>query len=64
MSKTITYGSGIQTAFEHVLENYDDSFIIGQGLWSPWYVGNTMVDLDKKFGLNGNPCLVGELRFH
>jgi acetoin:2,6-dichlorophenolindophenol oxidoreductase subunit beta len=50
MSKTITYGSGIQTAFEHVLENYDDSFIIGQGLWSPWYVGNTMVDLDKKFG--------------
>lgn len=50
MSKTITYGLGIQTAFEHVLENYDDSFIIGQGLWSPWYVGNTMVDLDKKFG--------------
>lgn len=50
MSKKITYGSGIQTAFEHVLENYDDSFIIGQGLWSPWYVGNTMVDLDKKFG--------------
>ena len=25
MSKTITYGLGIQTAFEHVLENYDDS---------------------------------------
>ena len=50
MSTKITYGSGIQTAFEHVLENYDDSFIIGQGLWSPWYVGNTMVDLDKKFG--------------
>ena len=50
MSKKITYGSGIQIAFEHVLENYDDSFIIGQGLWSPWYVGNTMVDLDKKFG--------------
>lgn len=50
MNKKITYGSGIQTAFEHVLENYDESFIIGQGLWSPWYVGNTMVDLDKKFG--------------
>tara|TARA_B100001250_G_scaffold360657_1_gene338278 strand:+ start:22998 stop:23969 length:972 start_codon:yes stop_codon:yes gene_type:complete len=50
MSKTITYGAGIQAGFEHVLENYDDSFIIGQGLWSPWYVGNTMVDLDKKFG--------------
>jgi len=50
MSKKITYGSGIQTAFEYILENYDNSFIIGQGLWSPWYVGNTMVDLDKKFG--------------
>jgi pyruvate dehydrogenase E1 component beta subunit len=50
MSKKITYGSGIQTAFEYILENYDDAFIIGQGLWSPWYVGNTMVDLDKKFG--------------
>ena len=21
------------------------------GLWSPWYVGNTMTDLDKKFGV-------------
>lgn len=50
MSKIITYGSGIQSAFEYVLENYEESFIIGQGLWSPWYVGNTMVDLDKKFG--------------
>ena len=50
MTKNITYGSAIQTAFEYILENYDNSFIIGQGLWSPWYVGNTMVDLDKKFG--------------
>lgn len=50
MSKMITYGTAIQNAFEYVLENYEESFIIGQGLWSPWYVGNTMVDLDKKFG--------------
>lgn len=46
----MTYASGIQNAFEYILENYKESFIIGQGLWSPWYVGNTMVDLDKKFG--------------
>ena len=26
-------------------------FVIGQGLWSPWYVGNTMTGLDKKFGV-------------
>ncbi len=24
--------------------------MIGQGLWSPWYVGNSMTDLDKKYG--------------
>ncbi len=23
---------------------------MGQGLWSPWYVGSTMKDLDKRFG--------------
>ena len=23
---------------------------MGQGLWSPWYVGNSMTDLDKQFG--------------
>jgi len=50
MKKMISYGTAIQDAFEYILSNYDDSFIIGQGLWSPWYVGNTMVDLDKKFG--------------
>ena len=25
-------------------------FAIGQGLWSPWYVGNSMTDLDIQFG--------------
>src|SRR5690348_734894 len=25
-------------------------FVIGQGVWSPWYVGATMQDLDKRFG--------------
>ncbi len=29
---------------------YPNVFAIGQGLWSPWYVGNSMTDLDKKFG--------------
>ncbi len=44
------YGTAILSAFEYLLENYKDTFIIGQGLWSPWYVGNSMTDLDKKFG--------------
>ena len=24
---------------------------MGQGVWSPWYVGNSMKNLEKKFGL-------------
>ena len=45
------YGTAILAAFEYLLENYPEVFVIGQGLWSPWYVGNSMTDLDKKFGI-------------
>lgn len=45
-----TYGTAIRAAFEYLLERYPEVFVIGQGLWSPWYVGNSMTDLDKKFG--------------
>ena len=48
--KKINYGNAIRLGFEHLLEKYPEVFIIGQGLWSPWYVGNSMTDLDKKFG--------------
>ena len=49
-NKKYNYGTAILAAFEYLLENYEETFVIGQGLWSPWYVGNTMTDLDKKFG--------------
>ena len=49
-SKKYNYGNAIFSAFEYLLENYEEAFVIGQGLWSPWYVGNSMTDLDKKFG--------------
>jgi acetoin:2,6-dichlorophenolindophenol oxidoreductase subunit beta len=45
-----SYGTAMRAAFEYLLENYPEVFIIGQGLWSPWYVGNTMTELEKKFG--------------
>ena len=45
------YGTAILSAFEYLLENYPEVFVIGQGLWSPWYVGNSMTNLDKKFGV-------------
>ncbi len=48
----LSYGDAIRHAFEYLFENYPSVFAIGQGLWSPWYVGNTMLGLDKKFGRN------------
>jgi len=50
MKKTTTYAAGILEAYEYLLSNHKEFFIIGQGLWSPWYVGATMTDLDKKYG--------------
>lgn len=50
MTTTYSYGTAIRAAFEYLLENYPEVFVIGQGLWSPWYVGNTMTELEKKFG--------------
>lgn len=46
------YGTAMLAAFEYLLKNYPEVFVIGQGLWSPWYVGNSMTDLDKKFGVH------------
>jgi pyruvate dehydrogenase E1 component beta subunit len=44
------YGSAIRHGFVHLLTHHPEVFCIGQGLWSPWYVGNTMTDLEKQFG--------------
>ena len=48
--ESINYGEAIREAFVYLLDKYPEVFCIGQGLWSPWYVGNTMSDLDKLFG--------------
>jgi len=45
------YGTAIREGFSYLLQNYPDVFVIGQGLWSPWYVGNSMTNLDKEFGI-------------
>ena len=52
LKKEYNYGTAILAAFEYLLDKYPEVFVIGQGLWSPWYVGNSMTDLDKKFGVN------------
>ena len=50
MNNYITYSDAILEGFKYLLDNHEDVFVIGQGLWSPWYVGNTMKDLDKLYG--------------
>lgn len=50
MTERLDYGSAILSAFRYLMSNYPKVFVIGQGLWSPWYVGNTMKDLNKEFG--------------
>lgn len=47
---TQNYGAAIRDAFEYLLDKYPNVFTIGQGLWSPWYVGNSMTELEIKFG--------------
>ena len=46
----VAYGPAIREGFSHLLRNYPASYAIGQGLWSPWYVGNSMTNLDQEFG--------------
>jgi acetoin:2,6-dichlorophenolindophenol oxidoreductase subunit beta len=48
--KKMSYAKALHKGFIEVLENDPDVFIVGQGLWSPWYVGSTMTDLEKIFG--------------
>lgn len=52
MMRNITYAAAILEGFEYLLENHSNVFVLGQGVWSPWYVGSSMTDLEKKFGKN------------
>ena len=45
-----SYGEAIRDGFEWLMQNHPNVFAIGQGLWSPWYVGNSMTGLDTQFG--------------
>ena len=46
----MTYSEAILDALRHLMRERRECFCIGQGLWSPWYVGSTMRDLEKEFG--------------
>ena len=48
--RELTYAEAIREAHAQLLRDDDRVFVIGQGLWSPWYVGGTLTDLEKEFG--------------
>ena len=49
-AQVTNYGEAVREGFRHLLAEHEDVFAIGQGLWSPWYVGSSMTDLDREFG--------------
>ena len=50
--RTLTYAEAIREGHAQLLRSDPRVFLIGQGLWSPWYAGTSLKDLDKEFGKN------------
>src|SRR5712664_1998056 len=48
--RTLTYAQAMREAFAQLLASDPRVFVIGQGVWSPWYAGTSLKDLDKEFG--------------
>jgi acetoin:2,6-dichlorophenolindophenol oxidoreductase subunit beta len=46
----ITYVEAMREAHAQLLRGDPSVFLIGQGLWSPWYAGGSVHDLEKEFG--------------
>ena len=50
--RTLSYAQAMREAFAQLLAFDRRVFVIGQGVWSPWYAGTSLQDLDKQFGRN------------
>ncbi len=48
--RSLSYAQAIREAHAQALASDPRVFVIGQGLWSPWYAGASLEDLDKEFG--------------
>jgi pyruvate dehydrogenase E1 component beta subunit len=48
--RELNYAAAIREAHQQLLESDKRVFVIGQGLWSPWYAGSSLLDLDRHFG--------------
>src|SRR5688572_28657744 len=49
-SRKLSFGLAINEALHQMLEADSSVFLMGQGVKSPWYVGDTCVGLLEKFG--------------
>lgn len=49
-TRKLTYSLAINEALHQAMERDDSVILIGQGVKSPWYVGNTARGLIKRFG--------------
>lgn len=50
MSRSLTYAAAIREAHAQLLRTDPRVFLLGQGLWSPWYAGTSLQDVDREFG--------------
>jgi pyruvate dehydrogenase E1 component beta subunit len=48
--RTLTYAQAMREGFAQLLASDPRVFIIGQGVWSPWYAGTSLQDIEKEFG--------------
>jgi len=47
--RSLTYAQAIREAHAQILHSDPRAFLIGQGLWSPWYAGLSLEGLDREF---------------
>src|SRR5580698_9243599 len=47
--RILSYAHAIREAHAQILASDPRVFVIGQGLWSPWYAGSSLADLDREF---------------
>jgi pyruvate/2-oxoglutarate/acetoin dehydrogenase E1 component len=50
LTRNLSYSLAINEAFHQAMEQDDSIILIGQGVKSPWYVGNTAQGLLSRFG--------------
>jgi len=48
--RTLTYAQAMREGFAQLLASDPRVFVIGQGVWSPWYAGSSLQDMEKEFG--------------